>query len=125
MKDKITFKSYCWSVGTTSYRTQKFNLNIERQLALLKEFREFNNRFDWSRETQIDYYNFLKENEFVKGNAKRPDKDARQKTSGLVDIGLLDEKRNLTEAGDRLLKISQTKSFEDDNILELSIAIMY
>lgn len=120
MKDKITFKSYCWSVGTTSYRTQKFNLNIERQLALLKEFREFNNRFDWSRETQIDYYNFLKENEFVKGNAKRPDKDARQKTSGLVDIGLLDEKRNLTEAGDRLLKISQTKSFEDDNILELS-----
>lgn len=120
MKDKITFKSYCWSVGTTSYRTQKFNLNIERQLGLLKEFRALNNRFDWSRETQVDYYNFLKENEFVKGNAERPDKDARQKTSGLVDIGLLDEKRNLTEAGERLLKISQIKLFEDDNILELS-----
>ena len=29
MKDKITFKSYCWSVGTTSYRTQNFNLNIK------------------------------------------------------------------------------------------------
>lgn len=120
MKDKITFKSYCWSVGTTSYRTQKFNLNIEKQLGLLKEFRTLNNRFDWSRETQVDYYNFLKENEFVKGNATRPDKDARQKTSGLVDIGLLDKERNLTEVGDRLLKISQTKSFEDDNILELS-----
>lgn len=120
MKNKITFKSYCWSVGTTSYRTQKFNLNIEKQLALLKEFRELNDRFDWSRETQIDYYKFLKENKFVKGNAERPDKDARQKTSGLVDIGLLDEKRNLTEIGDKLLKVSQTESFEDDNILELS-----
>lgn len=120
MKDKIKFKSYCWSVGTTSYRTDKFNINIEKQLELLKEFRKINNKIDWSIETQKEYYNFLKENEFVKGNASRPDKDARQKTSGLVEIGLLDKKRNLTEAGEVLLKIAQTKSFEHDNILELS-----
>lgn len=117
MENKIQFKSYCWSVGTTSYRTDKFNLNIEWQLALLKNFRKI--KTDWSRKTQQEYYNFLKENGFVKGNATRPAKDARQKTSGLVDIGLLDKDRNLTEVGEKLLVISQTKSFEQNNLLEI------
>ena len=58
MENKIQFKSYCWSVGTTSYRTDKFNLNIEWQLALLKNFRKI--KTDWSRKTQQEYYNFLK-----------------------------------------------------------------
>ena len=40
MTNQIGFKSYCWSIGTTSYRTDKFNMNIEMQLALLKEFRK-------------------------------------------------------------------------------------
>ena len=39
MVNDIRFKSYCWSIGTTSYRTDNFNMNIERQLALMKEFR--------------------------------------------------------------------------------------
>jgi hypothetical protein len=34
----ISFKSYCWSIGTTSYRTKEFNANIERQLALIEAF---------------------------------------------------------------------------------------
>ena len=37
----IVFKSYCWSVGTTSFRTKHFNEKIEEQLLLLKEFFEF------------------------------------------------------------------------------------
>lgn len=119
MDDKIKFKSYCWSVGTTSYRTDKFNLNIEWQLALLKEFRTEKKKADWSVATQEEYYNFLKEKGFVKGNANRPAKDARQKTSGLVDIGLLDKERKLTEVGEKLLSISQNKSFKQDNILEI------
>lgn len=36
--EKISFKSYCWSVGTTSFRMKNFNYNIEQQLILLKEF---------------------------------------------------------------------------------------
>ena len=40
MANEIGFKSYCWSVGTTSYRTDNFNMSIERQLQLLKQFRE-------------------------------------------------------------------------------------
>ena len=40
MENNIGFKSYCWAIGTTSYRTDKFNMNIELQLKLLKEFWE-------------------------------------------------------------------------------------
>ena len=28
MAKKIGFKSYCWAIGTTSYRTDNFNLTI-------------------------------------------------------------------------------------------------
>ena len=34
-------------------------------------------------------YKFLKNKKFIKGDAPKPDKDAREKTSGLRDIGLL------------------------------------
>ena len=34
----ISYKSYCWSLGTTSFRTKDFNRTIEVQLALLDEF---------------------------------------------------------------------------------------
>ena len=34
----IPYKSYCWVVGTTSFRTAKLNLKIEEQLLLLDEF---------------------------------------------------------------------------------------
>ena len=39
MAGEISYKSYCWAVGTTSYRTDNFNLNIELQLKLMDEFR--------------------------------------------------------------------------------------
>ena len=32
------YKSYCWSLGTTSFRMVEFNRKIEQQLGLLKEF---------------------------------------------------------------------------------------
>ena len=50
MVNDIRFKSYCWSIGTTSYRTDNFNMNIERQLALMKEFRRLpaNRDKSWS-----------------------------------------------------------------------------
>lgn len=40
MANEIGFKSYCWVIGTTSYRTDNFNMSIEKQLQLLKKFRE-------------------------------------------------------------------------------------
>lgn len=123
MAKKIGFKSYCWAIGTTSYRTDNFNLSIEKQLQLLKQFRELeeNKTKKWgnNKDFQTEYYNFLKENNFIKGDAAIPDKDAREKTSGLRDIGLLDNERNITGAGMELLRIAGTDDFSADNFLEI------
>lgn len=123
MANKIGFKSYCWAIGTTSYRTDKFNMNIEMQMKLLKEFRNLSENKEkvWTgnNEFQTEYYEFLKSKNFVKGVAPRPDKDAREKTSGLRDIGLLDDERNITAAGEALIEISQSEDFSTDNLLEI------
>lgn len=123
MANKIVFKSYCWAIGTTSYRTDKFNMNIETQMKLLKEFRNLPEHKEkvWigNNEFQTEYYEFLKSKNFVKGDAPRPDKDAREKTSGLRDIGLLDDERNITAAGEALIEISQSEDFSTDNLLEI------
>lgn len=123
MANKIGFKSYCWAIGTTSYRTDKFNMSIEMQLTLLKQFREIpeNRGKLWTGNNtfQAEYYKFLKSRGFVKGDAPRPDKDAREKTSGLRDIGLLDDERNITEAGEELIRIAQSEDFSSDNLLEI------
>ena len=44
-----SYKSFCWSLGTTSFRTENFNKTIEEQLALLNEFwsLEDNRNEDW------------------------------------------------------------------------------
>lgn len=123
MANKIGFKSYCWAIGTTSYRTDKFNMSIEMQMKLLKEFRNLpeNSGILWTgnNKFQAEYYEFLKNRDFVKGDAPRPDKDAREKTSGLRDIGLLDDERNVTAAGKVLIEIAEEEDFESDNLLEI------
>ena len=117
-----TYKSFCWKIGTTSFRTSDFNLKIERQLELLSSFREANPYEQWERNSafQERYYDFLKENGFLSGDAPRKDKDARQKTSGLCDIGLVTAERRLTPAGERLLSVATGGDFgTDGNILQL------
>ncbi|MEG0899971.1 MAG: AlwI family type II restriction endonuclease [Anaerovoracaceae bacterium] len=114
------YKSYCWCIGTTSYRTEHFNLSNEQQISLMNEFKSLPQNINTSwREQQSDYYYFLKDNNFLTGEAERPDKDAREKTSGLVDIGLLDGERNLSNAGKALLEICENKDFTTDNFLEI------
>ena len=129
MAKKIGFKSYCWAIGTTSYRTDNFNLSIEKQLHLLRQFRELeenkNKKWGNNKKFQAEYYNFLKENNFVKGDAALPDKDAREKTSGLRDIGLLDDERNITEAGLELLRITDSADFSADNFLSTAFRSAY
>lgn len=119
----IAYKSYCWSLGTTSFRTKNFNLTIERQLQLLQEFwdKPKNIGVDWTGNNRIqsEYYLFMKDKHFVNGDAPRKDKDAREKTSGLVDIGLVDDNRRLTEAGSTLLDISLKGDFSSDNSLQI------
>lgn len=121
--ENITYKSFCWSLGTTSFRTKNFNLKIEQQLQLLDEFWSLpdNKEVPWQNNNTIQeqYYLFMQEKGFVKGDAPRKDKDAREKTSGLVDIGLIDENRRLTNAGKALLEISISGDFSSDNSLQI------
>lgn len=116
--DRIHFKTYCWSVGTTSFRMKYFNLMIEQQLRLLKDFFNLDDNINlkWNESgVQERYYEYIKANNFVKGDAKNKAKDARQKTSGLVDIGLIDSNRRLTEVGEKLLEISVLGEYKEKN----------
>lgn len=118
------YKSYCWSLGTTSFRMVEFNRKIEEQLKLLNQFwhlPEYANE-NWSSNNAIQtaYYNFIREQGFIEEkDAPRKDKDARQKTSGLVDLGIIDNERRLTDAGRALLAIAESGNFSRDNILRI------
>ena len=112
---ELKYKSFCWVIGTTSFRTAKLNLKIEQQLRLLNEFHKSINLWEWTNSTQEKYYNFMKDKEFVSGDASRKDKDAREKTSGLVDIGLITEDRLLTEVGKKLLEITDREEISKNN----------
>lgn len=117
------YKSFCWVIGTTSFRTAKLNLKIEEQLLLLDDFyKEVTSKgsWNWNNELQKSYYDFMKSRSFLTGDAKRKDKDAREKTSGLVEIGLITDNRLITEAGRELLQITSEGSYENTNIFNIS-----
>lgn len=119
----ISYQSFCWVIGTTSFRTAKLNLKIEEQLLLLDEFyNEVINRsiWNWNNDLQEKYYDFMKDRAFLTGEANRKDKDAREKTSGLVDIGLITEDRLITEAGRALLEITHDGIFDVDNVFNIN-----
>ena len=124
MPNVIPYKSFCWSLGTTSFRTKNFNKTIEEQLLLLGEFwkLEENKSKNWSgnKDLQTRYYDFMQSKDFVEGNAGSKPKDAREKTSGLVDIGLIDDGRKLSNAGKALLKITSENDFSSDNQFQIA-----
>ncbi len=119
----LTYKSFCWCLGTTSFRTKNFNRTIEEQLGLLNEFWSKSDNADdgWrnNNSIQTEYYLFMQEKGFVEGDADNKPKDAREKTSGLVDIGLIDSNRRLTNVGETLLAISKSNDFISDNHFEI------
>ena len=124
MPNVIPYKSFCWSLGTTSFRTKAFNKTIEEQLLLLDEFWKLDENKDenWSgnKDLQTRYYDFMQSKDFVEGNAGNKPKDAREKTSGLVDIGLIDDGRKLSNAGKALLKITSENDFSSDNQFQIA-----
>lgn len=119
-----TYKSYCRSLGTTSFRRKELNREIENQLKLLIEFwslpENANKSWVGDRKTQKDYYDFMLSKGFVSGDAPNKDKDAREKTSGLVDLGLVNEDRRITSVGKALLDIVESNDFVSNNLLGLS-----
>lgn len=121
MYENISFQSYCWVLGTTSFRVAQMNLRIEEQLLHLNNFMAEVERggeeWQWrgNNSLQRRFYEYLKQNGALSGTAARPDKDARQKTSGLTTLGLADCNRVITDAGKELLEFVDAGSFDDDN----------
>ena len=123
-EENIAFKSFYYSLGTTSFRMQNFNQKIEQQLDLLDQFwrkpEYTNEKWESNESVQESYYNFIKTSGFLKeGDAPRKAKDARQKTSGMRDIGLIDDNRRLTQVGAKLLEIAKSGNFTSDNFLQI------
>lgn len=118
------YKSYCWALGTTSFRMVEFNRKIEQQLQLLKDFwtlpQYVNENWSANNPVQIAYYNYIKEQGFIEDkDAPRKDKDAREKTSGLVALGLISDERRLTIAGEALLSVATSGDFNRNNLLQI------
>ena len=123
-EENIAFKSFYYSLGTTSFRMQNFNQKIEQQLDLLNQFWQKpeykDEKWESNEPVQEAYYNFIKESDFLKeGDAPRKAKDARQKTSGMRDIGLIDDNRRLTPVGKKLLEVAKSNDFASDNFLQI------
>lgn len=55
----MAFQSYCWSLGTTSFRVQNLNYKIEKQLQYLNELWSEKENKIWDffvQEKYIDLY---------------------------------------------------------------------
>lgn len=61
----------------------------------------------------------MKKRSFVAGEAKRKAKDAREKTSGLVNIGLINEDRTISAAGHELLSITEKGQFRQNDYFNI------
>ncbi len=122
MLEDIKFKSYCWSLGTTSFRVKDLNFKIERQLQILEELWNENPNVRWNGNNSIqeEYYNKMLQKNFITGEANDKPKDARQKTSGLVQIGVIDNNRHITEIGRKIIDIVEEENFKSNNIFNIN-----
>lgn len=120
--ERIPYSSFFWKLGTTSFRTKEFNRMTEWQLRLLKEFWEKPENANLGWETAVEgqkdiyeiknrYYDWLVENKFTRGDDSVKYKAAREKTSGLYDMGLINNEHRLTEVGLRLLDIAHSEDY--------------
>lgn len=134
--ERIPYNSFVWKFGTTSFRTREFNRMTEWQLQLLDDFWRIDeySTHKWDEKyTIVDgekvywikcrYYDWLVDNKFMTGGEPegKKYKTAREKTSGLYDMGLIDENHRLTDVGRELLELSKDEnSFLQKNQLNIS-----
>ncbi len=117
-KNKIKFQTYSWGYGTTSFRVSELKYKIEKQLILLKELQDKYPTKEW-KELQFIYFEILVENDLAKSTSNNKEKDARQKTSSLKDLGLINEDRKLTNVGLELYQLNKKRDFKSQNIFYL------
>ena len=117
-EDKIKFQTYSWVIWSTSFRVSELKYKIERQLIRLKELNSKFPNEQW-KDLQIKYFDLLVEewlsNWWLEWIKKR-EKDARQKTSPLRDLWLIDIDRKITEAWNELFNILEEKNYNYDNV---------
>ncbi len=133
--ERIPYSSFLWKLGTTSFRTKEFNKMTEWQLRLLDEFwkKPEYSKYGWEKKYMFPeqndiywikcrYYDWLVKNEFMEGGEPedRKFKTAREKTSGLYDMGFLNENHRLTDVGRKLLEISDEETLLKKNQLGIS-----
>lgn len=133
--EKIGYSSFLWKFGTTSFRTTQFNQKTEWQLRLLKEFWQKPEyaQYGWEKKYMFEgqndiywiknrYYDWLVDNEFMRGGESEDIKykTAREKTSGLYDMGFINENHRLTSAGKKLLELAETNGFSEMTPLNIS-----
>ena len=66
------------------------------------------------------YYDFMRDRGLTTGDDSIKYKAAREKTSGLVDLGLINENHRLTAVGRHILAISKSEDYSPDNPLLIS-----
>lgn len=115
---EMKFQTFCWSLGTTSFRVKDLAYKLYKQLVILKELKSKYPDKSW-QELQGKFYDEMHKAGLATGDAKRKEKDARQFTSSLVQLGLTDEERTPTEVGERLMHVIESGSAEKSNILKL------
>jgi len=110
----MIFRSYCWSLGSTSFRVKDLSYKNEQLLLLLEQF--WKTHSEWNSTTQPDFYDLMKSSGLITGEAKLKDKDARQKTSGLHELGLVYQDRKITPVGYAILDNVKKDNFSSNNI---------
>lgn len=110
----MMFRSYCWSLGSTSFRVKDLSYKNEQLLLLLEQF--WKTHSTWDKTTQPDFYDLMKSSGLITGEAKLKDKDARQKTSGLHELGLVYQNRRITPVGYAILDNVKKDNFSSNNI---------
>lgn len=116
---EMKFQTFCWSFGTTSFRVKDLAHKFYKQLVILKELKSKYPDKSW-QELQGKFYDEMHNAGLATGDAKLKEKDARQFTSSLVQLGLADENRNPTEVGEKLIQVIESGSAGKTNILKLS-----
>ncbi|MBN2755164.1 MAG: AlwI family type II restriction endonuclease [Candidatus Goldbacteria bacterium] len=115
---EMKFQTFCWSFGTTSFRVKDLAYKLYSQLVILKELKFEYPGKTW-QELQGKFYDKMHKAGLATGDAKRKEKDARQFTSSLVQLGLTDEERIPTEVGEKLIRVIESSSAGNANILKL------
>lgn len=133
--ERIPYSSFIWKLGTTSFRTKEFNFMTEKQLALLDAFWKdpHYTRYGWENKYMFPgqediywikcrYYDWLVDHDFMTGGEPedRKFKTAREKTSGLYDMGLINENHRLSPAGMALLALAESGDYDKKTSLGIS-----